>query len=224
MTRPRVGALVVGQSPRHDVVAEIVAATGGAVDVDLRGALDGLTRAEVDALAPVDDADTLFTRLPDGSGVKLSKQGVVHHGTRQLEDLAAGGYDVTMVLCTGEFPAWDGRFRVVFPSRVLGAAVRGLQPQGRLGVFTPLAEQVAKSTARWGAAGYDATVVTLSPNADEAAAGEAGRTFAAAPPDLLVFDCMSYTSAIKHAACRRAGAPGVLAITCCARLAAELVS
>jgi hypothetical protein len=30
MSKPRLGALVVGQSPRHDVVAEIEAATGGA--------------------------------------------------------------------------------------------------------------------------------------------------------------------------------------------------
>jgi protein AroM len=156
----------------------------------------------VTALAPLDDADTLFTRLPDGSGVKISKRGVVREGTRQLEQLADGGYDVTMVLCTGEFPEWAGRFRVVFPSRVLHAAVTGLQPQGRLGVFTPLPEQVAKSTARWRADGYDAAVVALSPNADGPAAAEAARALAATPPDLLVFDCISYTSVIKHAACR----------------------
>lgn len=224
MNKPRLGALVVGQSPRHDIVAEIEAATGGAVAVELRGALDGLTRDEVAALAPLDDVDTLFTRLPDGSGAKLSKRGVVREGTRQLEQLADGGYDVTMVLCTGEFPEWAGRFRVVFPSRVLRAAVAGLQPHGRLGVFIPLPEQVADAAVRWRAAGYDVAVVALSPNADGPAAAEAARALAATPPDLLVFDCMSYTSIIKHAACRTLGVPGVLAISCCARLAAELVS
>lgn len=224
MPKPKLAALTVGQSPRDDVAAEIAAATGGAVEVTLRGALDGLSRAEIDRLTPVNDLDTLFTRLPDGDGVTISKKAVVEHGTRQLEDLTRGGYDVTMVLCTGAFPSWVGRFRVVFPSAVLNAAVRGVLAEGRLGVFTPLPQQVAASTDRWRAAGYDARVVALTPNATAEDATEAAGAFADDPPDLLVFDCMSYTSAIKRAACARAGAPGLLAVTTCARMAAELAT
>ncbi len=38
---PKLGALVIGQSPRHDIEAEIRAVTGDGMDIDLRGALDG---------------------------------------------------------------------------------------------------------------------------------------------------------------------------------------
>lgn len=224
MGKPTLAALVVGQGPRPDIEHEIALATGGAVELVLRGALDGLTRAGIDALAPESDADALFTRLPDGSGVRVSKAAVVRHGTRQIEALAASGHDVVMVLCTGEFPEWMGRFQVVFPSRVLAATVRALLPRGRLGIFTPLPEQIAGQGAHWREGGYAVEVAALSPNAGAAEAAQAGARMAAARPDLLVFDCMSYTSAIKRAACAAAGTRGVLAISVCTRLAAEIAS
>ncbi|MCC7426278.1 MAG: AroM family protein [Alphaproteobacteria bacterium] len=224
MGKPTLAALVVGQSPRPDIEHEIALATGNAVDLVLRGALDGLSRAEIDALPPENDGDALFTRLPDGSGVRVSKAAVVRHGTRQLEILAASGHDVAMVLCTGEFPEWMGRFRVVFPSRVLAASVRALLPRGRLGILTPLPEQIAGQAAHWQEGGHAVEVAALSPNASAAEAAEAGARLAGARPDLLVFDCMSYTSAIKRAACAAARTRGVLAISACARLAAEIAS
>lgn len=222
MTNPRIGALVVGQSPRPEVEGELRALAGGPVDLDLRGCLDGLSRTEIDTLKPVDAADTLFTRLPNGDGVTLSKKAVVEHGTRKLEALAAAGYDVTMVMCTGDFPDWIGRFNVLFPSRTLNAMVRGCLPEGRLGVFTPLAEQCAKSRARWQAAGYDAEVVALSPNADPHAIRAAAESLRDHAPDLLVLDCISYTRETKRIAREVLGVPAILAVSSAVRTALEL--
>ena len=224
MAKPKLAALVVGQSPRPEVVAEVHGAVGDAVDVELFGCLDGLSRAEIDALPPLDGADTLFTRLPDGSGVKVSKAAVVRHGTAKLERLASAGYDVAMVACTGEFPEWTERFRVVFPSRVMNATVAAVLPKGRLGVFVPLPEQIEKLGGRWAKAGYEVTAVALSPNASDDEVRAAAADMAKGRPELIVYDCISYTSAIKRLAGPIAGAPGVLAVTACARLAAELAS
>ena len=135
MKRTKLGALVMGQSPRPEVEEMVREIAGGDVDLDLRGALDGLDRAQIDALPPVDDADAIFTRLPNGDGVCVSKRAIIAHGTDRLQALADAGYDVTMVMCTGDFPDWMDRFRVVFPSSTLRAAVRASQAGGRLGVF-----------------------------------------------------------------------------------------
>ena len=54
---------VIGRSPRPDLQAEIEAAAPG-LRPRLTGALDGLSRDEIAALAPRDGADTLFTLLP----------------------------------------------------------------------------------------------------------------------------------------------------------------
>jgi protein AroM len=224
MAKPKLGALVVGQSPRPEVEAEIMDLAGGQIDLDLRGALDGFSRAEIDTMVPDDGPDTLFTRLPSGDGVTISKRRVVEHGTKQLEDLAGAGYDVTMVMCTGEFPDWMRRFRVIFPSRTLGATVQSCLPAGRLGVFTPLVEQCPKSTERWRAAGYDAKVLALSPNATIAEARAAASQLRDHDPELLVLDCMSYTREVKHAVRETAGAPAILAVSSAIRTALELIT
>src|SRR5262249_51541398 len=104
MTRRRLGVVVVGQSPRPEIVAQIAPFVGAAVDIDLHGALDGLSRTEVATLAPADGADTLFTRLPDGENVKLSKRAVEARAGAVIERMAADGVAATMLCCTGEFP------------------------------------------------------------------------------------------------------------------------
>ncbi|MCR9074111.1 MAG: AroM family protein [Alphaproteobacteria bacterium] len=219
---PRIGALVVGQSPRPEVERELRALAGVPVQLDLRGCLDGLSRAEIEALKPVDDADTLFTRLPNGDGVTLSKKEVVAHGTAKLQSLAEAGYDVTMVMCTGEFPDWIGRFKVLFPSRTLNAMVKGCLPSGRLGVFTPLAEQCAKSRKRWSEAGYDAQVVALSPNAGPDQVRAAAESLRDHAPELLVLDCISYTRETKAIMREVLGVPAILAVSSTVRTALEM--
>lgn len=224
MANPRIGALVIGQSPRPDVERELAELAGGRVDFDLRGCLDGLGRAEIDALTPVDDADTMFTRLPNGDGVVISKKAVVANGTAKIKSLAAAGYDVTMVLCTGEFPDWIGKFNVLFPSRTVNAMVRGCLPEGRLGVFSPLAEQCATSRARWNKAGYDTAVVALSPNAGPDEARTAAESLRGHAPDLLVLDCISYTRETKVIVRDVLKAPAILAVSSAVRTALELAS
>ena len=222
MPRTKLGALVMGQSPRPEIAAMVRSIAGGEVDLDLRGALDGLARAEIDALPPVDDADTIFTRLPNGDGVRISKRAIIAHGTDKLQSLADAGYDVTIVMCTGDFPAWMERFRVVFPSLTLRATVQSLQPGGRLGVFTPLAEQCPTCEVRWRAAGYDTCVIPLSPNADETETRQAAITMRDYRPGFLVLDCMSYTRETKRIAREVVGAPAILALSSAIRTAMEL--
>lgn len=224
MVTPRIGALVVGQSPRPEVEAEIRALAGGPIEVDLRGALDGLDRAGIDALLPEDDADALFTRLPDGDGVRLSKRRVIEHGTGKLAALTASGCDVTVVMCTGEFPQWSKRFRVLYPSRTLAAMVEGCLPEGRLGVFTPLEEQIAMCRNRWGAAGYEVEAVALSPNADAADTRAAAARLAGHRPELLVLDCISYTRETRSIVREVLDAPSILAVSSAVRTALELMA
>ncbi len=223
MTRPRLGVLVIGQSPRPEMEAEIMALAGDGTDLDLRGALDGFSRAEIDTMQPLDDADALFTRLPGGDAVTIGKRKVVEHGTRQLTDLVAAGYDVTMVMCTGAFPDWMSRFRVIFPSRIMAATVKACLPEGRLAVLSPLPEQCAKTRTRWTRAGYETTVVPLSPNASTTEAGDVAAGLRVCDPELVVLDCMSYTRETKHLVRTVTGVPTILALSCAVRTALELV-
>ena len=50
-----IGLVTIGQSPRSDVVPDMAAILGPAVEIREAGALDGLARSEIDALAPTGD-------------------------------------------------------------------------------------------------------------------------------------------------------------------------
>jgi len=99
-----VGLVTIGQSPRPDVVPEMATVIGPAVDVREAGALDGLGRSEIDALAPTGHDEILVTRLTDGSAVFLGKQKIVGLVEQRIAALERGGATLTALLCTGAFP------------------------------------------------------------------------------------------------------------------------
>ena len=123
------GIVTIGQAPRDDIVELFAAQAPAGTKVILRGALDGLTDAEVDALPPLNGADTLYTRLRGGRDVKISKQAVIDRSPETLAKLRADGCDAIVYACTGEFPAMDGDAGVLFPSRVLSGIAEGLLPR-----------------------------------------------------------------------------------------------
>ena len=93
----RMGVVVIGQSPRPSVAAEIAAVLSPGIIIELRGALDGMSRAEIDAIPPTDGYDALFTLLPNGDGVTLSKKEVERRASRQLSQFKQDGVDVTEI-------------------------------------------------------------------------------------------------------------------------------
>lgn len=217
----KLGALVVGQSPRPEVERELKRIVAD-VSLDLRGCLDGLSRTEIDALQPQEGDAVLFTRLSNGDGVRLSKNEVVRHGGAQLGALERAGANLVIVLCTGEFPAWENR-RVLFPSAIMRNFVSGLLPKGHIGVLAPLKAQISATKTRWTDENHTVSTIALSPNASFDEAEQAGQKMRELAPDLIVLDCVSYTREIKNAVCGTADKPGVLAITTIARCAAELL-
>src|ERR1700740_3249488 len=97
----RIGVVVIGQSPRPTVAAEISSVLSPGMSIDLRGALDGMSRAEIDAIKTTDGADSLFTLLPSGDSVVISKKEVETRAAAQLARLRQEGIFVTMLACTG---------------------------------------------------------------------------------------------------------------------------
>jgi protein AroM len=222
MTRT-VGIVTIGQAPRDDIIELFAAQAPAGTKVILRGALDGLSDAEVDALPPLNGADTLYTRLRGGRDVKISKQAVIDRSPAALARLRADGCDAIVYACTGEFPPMEGDAGVLFPSRVLSGLAEGLLPRGRLGLLVPFAEQGEKLKAKWARAGVEVIVEALVPSADPLETKAVADRLAAAKPDLIALDCMSYTPATKAAVKERVPAPTLLAITATGRVLRELL-
>jgi len=162
-----VGLVTIGQSPRPDVVPEMAALIGPGVDVREAGALDGLRRSEIEALAPTGHDEILVTRLTDGAAVFLGKEKIVGLVERRIAALEREGATLTALLCTGAFPRLRAARPLIQPHPVLLGTLRGLSWPGRLGVLTPSVRHVPQTEARWRRDGFDPVVAPLSPYEEE---------------------------------------------------------
>ncbi len=222
------GIITIGQAPRDDIASLFAQHAPPGTKVILRGALDGLSDAEVDALQPQEGADTLYSRLRgDGKGagrdVKISKRAVIARSPAAFNRLREDGCDVLVYACTGEFPAMEGDEGVLFPSRVLNGLATGLLPRGRLGLLIPLAEQAGKLTSKWQRPGVEIVTQALAPSAGREEASAAAERLAAQQPDLVAMDCMSYTPTLKEWVKPALGVPALLAITATGRVLREML-
>jgi len=219
----RLGVVVIGQSPRPDIEAELRLVLGDGPAIELVGALDGLSRAEIDCLPPDGSDDTLFTKLPSGDGVVISKAAVTVRAQGCIDRFAVQGTDITLMCCTGAFKGLVPRGHIVFPSAVLASFAEALLPAGRLGIFTPLPAQQEQTERKWGDRQWSVSVEPLLPihGPDDLVA--AAERMAAHRPDLVIMDCMSYTTAMKQTAREITGARTLLGLSCAARAVQELL-
>jgi protein AroM len=194
------GIAVIGQAPRDDIAALFAEQAPDGTKVILRGCLDGMSDAEIAAIAPVDGADTLYTRLPGDRDVKISKQAVISRASQTIAKLRDDGADALVFNCTGAFPSMPGDAGVLFPSRVLAGLSAGLLSTG--------IEVIAEA---------------LAPSASDADVEAAAARLKAQAPDLIAMDCMSYTPATKDIVRHVTGVPTLLGVTATARVLRELL-
>ncbi|MBA2521045.1 MAG: AroM family protein [Chloroflexia bacterium] len=227
-TTTTVGVLTIGQSPRPDTLSQdMQAVLGSRVRVIERGALDELSETEIQRLAPGTDDYHLITLLRDGRSVHVSKRAILDRLQAQLGALEDDeGVDATLMLCTGEFPAFSHRRPLLLPQAALYGATIGIANGGRIGLLTPLATQVEQARRKWREMGVpDAEVVVANPYGDDpagaiAAAGAAARDAGAR---VLFMDCFGYNLTMKAAARHAFGRPVVLARSLAARLLVEMI-
>ena len=223
-SRPSVGLVTIGQSPRADVVPDMAEILGPGIDIREAGALDGLTRAEIAALAPGPGDEILVTRLADASSVFVAKRHVVARVQAKIAALEAAGATLTALLCTGAFPPIPARRPCVQPQPILLGALRGLRWPGRLGILTPSEPHVAQTEARWRADGFDPVVVPLSPYEEEnpVALARAADALRSAHAGLVVMDCIGFRKKTRDELRAATGAPVLVANLLVARVLAEL--
>ena len=225
---PALGVVTIGQSPRSDLTGELAACLPAGTSLLERGALDGLSPAQIAALAPGTDADTLTSRLRDGTSVVLDRQRLVPRLEAAIAALEQRGAAVSLLVCTGSFPPLRHERPLLDAEHLLvggvGAAVR---PGGPLGVVVPLPAQRDVLSLRWQQV-LGAPVLVDS--ADPYAAGAADAIPAAVArlarrgARIVLLDCMGYTEAGRAAAAGRTGLPVLLARSVVGRLAGEFLA
>lgn len=218
-----IGILFIGCSPRPALVQEFKRTLPQGVQILQRGVLDGMSREQIRSLAPRDTRDTLFTTLPDGTSVKLSHAAITRHLRLALEDLQNAGCRLVVLCCTGEFPELEN-LPVLLPSRIHTRLAIGIGASRRLGIYVPLPEQQEVAKERWRACGFsDPISVALAPGSSQVDIVRAAEQMRAAEPELIVYDCMGYTSELRASADDITRRPAILSISLVARVVAELL-
>ena len=218
-----VGLVTIGQSPRSDVVPDMAAILGPGIEIREAGALDGLPRAKIDALAPTGNDEILVTRLRDGTPVFLGKPKIVKLVDARIAQLERDGAHLTALLCTGAFPRLPATRPLIQPQPVLAGLLRGMSWPGRLGILTPSMQHVPQTEARWRRDGFDAIVAALSPYEEEdpVAVRRAATAMSDGGAGLIVMDCMGFRRKTRDELRALTGVPVLLANLLLARVIAE---
>jgi len=217
----KIGFVTIGQSPRSDILEEVKPLLGP-LEVIERGALDGLSGAEIEALAPAQGEPVYVSRLRDGSQVLLSREGILPL-LQKAVDSVADRVEMVVMLCTGSFPTLQCPVPVLYPDRLLRDLVRAkVPPESTLGVLVPLPEQAATAQESWEAVIPGVRVASFSPYLEPAE--ELEKRAALEECAVIVMDCLGYTREHEEMVRRLLKRPVILARTVVARAVRQLVS
>jgi len=150
---PRVAAIEIGQSPRPDLVEEVVAVLPDGAELFEVGALDGIDPATIPPIR-FDAENPLATRLADGQQIIVDEPWVAPHVQRAIDDAQAQGADAMLLLCAGGFEGIRATKPLVRPA---GAVAQVLRAHGvrTILVVVPSPRQIPASESKWRAAGFD---------------------------------------------------------------------
>lgn len=204
----RVAFVTIGQSPRPDMVPEILAETRTPIAASERGVLDGMDLPAVRALAPRGAEECLVSRMRDGTEVFLAKPAVEARLRDVFAELDGQGFDLIVLLCTGHF----GRFRMATPfieaQHAVDHFVQGVTYGiDRLGVLLPHRKQIEDFH---GIPGAEPEFGYASPYSAESAAQLAEAGAALAGTGAIVMHCMGYSEAMRQAVMAHARRPVLL--------------
>jgi protein AroM len=221
--RPVLGLVTIGQSPRHDILLQMMPFLPDNVDIRQAGALDGLGNDELAELARDQDGYLLCTRLRDGSAITVGREQIVSLIQARIHQLEEEGADLILLMCTGEFTTLRSDVLLVEPDRLLVGVVDGLRPR-RMAVFVPLPSQAEATDEKWEAVEAEKVYVTASPYGEpDEITRAADELQERSSVDLVVMDCMGYTEAHRRLVVKAMGKPVIVAASLAARVVGELL-
>ncbi|MBR0650818.1 hypothetical protein GXW78_14190 [Roseomonas terrae] len=209
MNRYRIAFVTIGQSPRGDMVPEVLALTGaeaGEIDACEHGALDGLDDTAIAEGAPRQREPVLLTRLADGRRVRVGAGFLGRRLEPLLHRLDGEGHDLIVLLSTSLFQPYRLRTPLVHAQQAVDAWIGALvMGEARLGVIHSLVEQ--HRTSAHGALIQTARAVAREDDLETL--DEAAQRLAAT--NLILMHSVGYTEAMAQQLAARTQKPVVTA-------------
>lgn len=194
----KIGAVTIGQSPRDDIIPEIREVLGPEVEIVESGALDGLSLKEVNDFYPGPPNPILITRMKDGTEVKIAKKHILTRLKNCILELESKGVEISILLCTEDFPEIESKKILLRPDRILQSMVKAILKKGKLGVIIPSLDQIQATKKKWDSTGFSAVVGAISPyTGTEKEIIETANKFKNLKVDLIILDCIGFNRMTK---------------------------
>lgn len=222
-----VGFATIGESPRDDVVPAIIEHLGDGVQAAERGCLDGLTRSQIDDLAPRTDEVGIVTLLKNGDSVLLSHSNILPRMQVCVDQLVNDeDAELVVILCGADWSDITCDRLVINPGKLFPATISALAQGRRLGIVKPSGGQIDQERARYANNGIDAVVTSASPYAGDhrlALAKEAATVISEAGCDLIWMTCIGMDSQMRDVVADVTQKPVILAQSLIASVVSELL-
>lgn len=217
-----VGLLYIGQSPKEDYISFFRTGLPANTKIVEAGAMDDLTLEEIRALPVQEGEPILVMQTRDLVTVTAAKALVEERLAEKVQLLESLGAQVIVVLCTGKFPSLNSRVLLLEPSEILFKTVAAVSRGRKVGIITPLPEQIPQTRASWQAVGIQPMLEAATPYESLNPVVEAALRLRDGSSDLIVLDCMGFTGEAKNAVRQASGIPTICARSIVRRVLGEL--
>ncbi len=200
MKKSSIGFVTIGQSPRTDVVPEIMKILGEReISYVEAGALDDLSREDIERDLRPEPGDIIYvTRLRDGGEVKISKKKLLPLLEKKIRELEKKS-DIIAILCSGEFPDFESIKPVIYPDKILKGIASSIGYKGRTAVLIPAKEQIDYAREKWSTYFKDLIVIPVSPYTSSLKDFEEIRErIRRENIGFVIMDCIGYTDAQRN--------------------------
>ncbi len=205
----KVGFITIGQSPRVDVLEDFKDLMNKGLEVIEAGALDGLSIDYIRTnLAPAEGETLYVSRLASGEEVVVSREKIIQFMQKKISELESKNVDLIVILCSGEFPEFKSKKPIIYPSKLLSGVVSSVLFNGKLAVLIPRKEQVGYAYSKWSVFTKNLVVKPASPyKFNEQEFRRVIEEIKREDPQLIVMDCVGYSSKHKLIAFEATGKP-----------------
>lgn len=184
----KIGFVTLGTTPREDL--EQVIANNDYKKFEIIGALDGLTQIEIENLTDTLGDAPLFVRTNFGS-YEIQRDTLIPYIETAANELHRKGYNATVLLCSGAFPAFSAKIPVVLPTEITEMLVK-MMNQAPVLVCVPIENQIPFAQQKWNKTGLEVIVHSFNPL--ETTTKEIQECIEKSGARQVVLDCISYHS------------------------------
>jgi len=220
----KIGIITIGQSPRPDILPDMMMILGEGYEVIEAGALDDYSLEDIQKLDLGKKEHLLVTRMRDGTEVMVSEAFVEPIIQQRITEVEKEGVDVILLLCTGRFPEFEAKSLIVKPSEIMKGAVNAALRKGRLGIVLPGKKQIAGRPRERVENGRVVYVDAASPYGPVEEVERLAERLAEKNLDLILLNCMGFGHKMKQIVKEKTGKPVIQANALVARVLKELVS